>query len=301
MSPAAYWASWADCVHTVHLRHPVLGDQIEAALSRGERGQHCEMQGTNCWTWEWKRPPWEDLARGAVPRNDLHDAEPGVKHGWQFQATQKVEDCHSSGCNVAASFRSISSIVAFPGWPHGQVAIPHFPSAVHFRFDAQPFRVLLLRLWLPLPCSARNCRCGRPLDSSGHHRAACAVAGVLGRRGFVVESAAARVCREAGARVSLNVRVQDMDLARPDVLDNRPLGAQREIDTAVSPRTLRFAPDVRGFPGGLLCCLAMLLARSPCPCWSVGVARDRTVRLRPRCKCWRMPETHVFRERRSGG
>ena len=68
---------------------------------------------------------------------------------------------------------------------------------------------------------------------------------VLGRRGFAVESAAARVCREAGARVSLDVRVQDMDLARPDALDNRRLevvavglplfqGAQLVDTTAVS-------------------------------------------------------------------
>ena len=38
-------------------------------------------------------------------------------------------------------------------------------------------------------------------------------------RGFSLESAAARVCREAGARVSLNVRVHDLDLlplGRPD-------------------------------------------------------------------------------------
>ena len=120
-----------------------------------------------------------------------------------------------------------------------------FPTAAHSRFDTQPFRVLFLRrLWLPLPSSARNCQCGLPLDSSGHHRAACAVAGVLGRRGFAVESAAARVCREAGARVSLNVRVQDMDLARPSAFDNRRLeivadglplfhGAQLAVDTTV--------------------------------------------------------------------
>ena len=68
------------------------------------------------------------------------------------------------------------------------------------------------------------------------------MAGVLGRRGFALESAAARVCREAGARVSLDVRVQDMDLARPDALDNRRLevvadglplfqGAQLAVDT----------------------------------------------------------------------
>ena len=65
----------------------------------------------------------------------------------------------------------------------------------------------------------------------------------------MVESAAARVCREAGARVSLNVRVQDVDLARPDVLDNRRLeivadglllfhGAQLAIDTRVAPTWL---------------------------------------------------------------
>ena len=62
----------------------------------------------------------------------------------------------------------------------------------------------------PLLPTARNCRCGLPLDSCGHHRAACA-------------GAVARICREAGARVSLDVRVQDMDLAHPDALDNRRL------------------------------------------------------------------------------
>ena len=100
------------------------------------------------------------------------------------------------------------------------------------------------RLWLPIPPSDRDCRCGLPLDPRGHHRAACATAGVLGRRGFALESAAARVCREAGARVSSNVRVQDMDLVRPDALDNRRLeivadglplflGAQLAVDTTL--------------------------------------------------------------------
>ena len=32
------------------------------------------------------------------------------------------------------------------------------------------------------PSPSRQCRCGRPLDACGHHRSACAVAGVLGRR-----------------------------------------------------------------------------------------------------------------------
>ena len=35
---------------------------------------------------------------------------------------------------------------------------------------------------------------------------------VLGRRGFAVESAIARICREGGARVSTNVFMRDLDL-----------------------------------------------------------------------------------------
>ena len=53
---------------------------------------------------------------------------------------------------------------------------------------------------LLFPLTARVCRCDFFLDVFGHHRSACAVSGVLGRRGFVVESVAARVCRETGAR-----------------------------------------------------------------------------------------------------
>ena len=85
------------------------------------------------------------------------------------------------------------------------------------------------------------------LDSRGHHRAACTLARVLGRRGLSLENATARVCREAGGRVTTNVRVQDMDLLSLRQVDNRRLevvvdglplflGAQLAIDTTmVSP------------------------------------------------------------------
>ena len=115
------------------------------------------------------------------------------------------------------------------------------------RFQPQEFRVLLhRRLWQPLSLSSSICRSGRSLDSRGHHGATCSVAWVLGRRGFVLESATARVCREADGRVTANVRVQEMDLPslrqvdndRPEVVvdgfhDRR---AQLAIDTTmVSP------------------------------------------------------------------
>ena len=97
-----------------------------------------------------------------------------------------------------------------------------------------------------LPLSSAFCRCGQPLDPRGHHRAGCATSGVLGRRGYPLESCAARVCREAGARVSTNLRVQDLDLLPGVQVDNRRLevvadglplfhGAQLALDHAGQP------------------------------------------------------------------
>ena len=61
----------------------------------------------------------------------------------------------------------------------------------------QLFRVTLLRrLRLPLHLTVRSCRCGLPLDEFGHHRAACAQAGVLSKRG-ALEIVVAGICREA--------------------------------------------------------------------------------------------------------
>ena len=76
---------------------------------------------------------------------------------------------------------------------------------------------------IPLPLSVRTCRCGRLLDPFGHHRASCSRAGVFGRRGFALESAAARICREGGARVTVNMLVRDMDLLVPNARDARKM------------------------------------------------------------------------------
>ena len=97
------------------------------------------------------------------------------------------------------------------------------PSSPLTRIEAPLFRVLLQgRLRLPLPLSKRMW-CGHSIDSFGHHRAACSRTGVLGRRGFAGESAATRVCGEAGGRVTTNVFVRNMDLGVPWAADSRRL------------------------------------------------------------------------------
>ena len=87
----------------------------------------------------------------------------------------------------------------------------------------------------------RRCRCGGTLDALDEHRAACPTAGVLGPRGVPLERAAARVCREGGARVATNVFLRDMnvdvpltDSRRIEALANGLLlwqGAQAAVDT----------------------------------------------------------------------
>ena len=68
-------------------------------------------------------------------------------------------------------------------------------------------------------------------------------AGVLSRRGFSLESAAARICREAGGRVRTNAFVRDLDVPdanagdgrRLEVVDGLPLfgGWQWAVDTTL--------------------------------------------------------------------
>ena len=85
------------------------------------------------------------------------------------------------------------------------------------QLEPQHFRVLLLRRFhLPLPLAVHSCWCGRPLDQFGHHRGVFARAGILGKRGYVFESVVARICREAGGRVTTNVVLRELDFGFAD-------------------------------------------------------------------------------------
>ena len=197
----------------------------------------------------FESPSWAELQEGLRPRQPAFDEmEPGVStHGWQFFAAQVVEQRFRSEVVWPRCTPTEQALIRSQSGPISGLPFSAVPSSSSSRFPAHLFRVLLLRrLWLPLPLTSRTCRCGRLLDVYGHHRAACSRAGVLGGRGFSVESAAARVCREAGARVSTNVFVRDLDLPvlghdgrRLEVVaDGLPLfgGAQLAIDTTlVSP------------------------------------------------------------------
>ena len=132
------------------------------------------------------------------------------------------------------------------------------PSSQETTYPSHLYRLLLLRrLRRPLPLTSRFCRCRRALNPFGDHRAACAQAGILRSRGGPLERAAARICREAGARVTTNARSIDLNIDHVDTQDDRrievianglPLwgGAQLAVDTTlVSPLTRAGHPRMR--------------------------------------------------------
>ena len=243
-SSSAYWASWADSLRMIHQRHPAVANQMVRSLTQVSGHRHfvaaaaCRDQLIAC---GFSPPTWVEaaLARPRAVLEALHVDGPCLPlQGWQHVASACVEDHFFQTVVLPRCLPPERALLRSQGGPLS--GLPFVASHL--------FRVLLLRrLHLPLPLSSRSCRCGRPLDARGHHRTSCPTSGVLGRRGFALESAAARVCREAGARVRTNVFVRDLDLLPQGVPDQRRLevvaeglplfhGAQLAIDTPlVSP------------------------------------------------------------------
>ena len=208
----AFWASWADALPTIRKRHPAVADQICVALQRGDVGLHL-VEAAQCRerlnTSGFESPEWGDVARGLQPGQiSLDDPMPGVaRQGWQRGAAQHVEERFRTDIVWPRLDPPGQALLRSQSGPMAGIPFCCFPISMVTRFEPQEFRILLLRrLWCPLPLCSASCRCGRPLNPRGHHRAACQVAGVLGRRGFPIESAVARVCREAGGRASHRVR-----------------------------------------------------------------------------------------------
>ena len=163
---AAHWASWADCLRMVRKRHPsvvVLGLERDPAPSlRAVRV--CQ----------------QTLIDARFPRGTFCLRIPFRRQRLMENLPNRRGD--GSKKQLVLSMRD------------SQVR--------HARIDLQSFRLLLYRrLRLPFLLCSRTCRCGRPLDILGHHRAACAEAGVLGRRGFLLECAAASLSRGRGSGV----------------------------------------------------------------------------------------------------
>ena len=248
---AAYWASWADTVTALQECHPgtlaalmrplldVAAAGVPPSVMEAEHAAQClRSQGYNA-------PTWAALLEGTVPPNLEDDAGPSAptRRGWQQSAGAAVDKRALEMLFSDLDSASRALLLSQSG-EGASCAITAIPSCPDFVVDSGEFRTFLLRrLRLALPLAPRRCRCGRTLDELGDHRSACAQVGVLAHRAGPLERAAARICREAGARVATSVALRDLNLDVPAtdgrrievVANGLPLwqGAQIAVDTTL--------------------------------------------------------------------
>ena len=236
----------ADTLPMIRERHPEVADLIVGGAISPCLGSACKAATTLDEVDGFEVPSWSAVTAGQRPPiMEVEDSEPGVRQGWQHAAAIRIESSFRTEILMPRMSPVEQALLRSQSGPCAGVPFSACPSSPPTRIDSALFPVLLQRrLHLPLPLSKRICGCGQPLDPFGHHRAACSRTGALGMRGFALESAAARVCREAGGRVVTNMCVRDMDLGVLVAGDNRRLevvvdglplhgGVQLAVDTTL--------------------------------------------------------------------
>ena len=210
LATPAYWASWADTLPVLAQQAPQLTRSFLLQLQQPssatpslhsaiQTAQRLEQHG-------WQPPTWNAIVEGEPPPTHptSHLEGPTFQKGWQRRATQA---CHTAFHNEVDNTLDppARAMLASQSGPYASRAFTTIPYGPDTSYPPHLFRVILLRrLRLPLPLTSRTCRCRRILDPLGDHRAACAQSGVLRSRGGPLERATARICREAGARVTTN-------------------------------------------------------------------------------------------------
>ena len=206
----------------------------------------------------WEPPTWPQL-RGTQPPHPAAELFVGpTQPGWQQQAVTPFNTAAREELYNTLDPASQAMLDSQTG-PMASRAFTTIPYTTEVTYPDHIFRILMLRrLRLPLPLTERVCRCRRNLDPLGDHRAACARAGVLRSRGVPLEHAAARVCREAGARVTMHARLANLNIPAVQRIDDRTIeviangfplwhGSQLAIDTTLaSPLTAAGEPRRRG-------------------------------------------------------
>ena len=137
---SAFWASWADCIPTIHERHPVVADVLVRQLEGHPHTPCLRAASEAAWSLHGgvEPPSWIAVRDGTRPETrEPEEYEPGSTRGWQHEAASRVDQ----------------RLLA--------LRCPLVPRV------AQLFRVILLRrLHLPLPLTVRSCRCGLPFHST---------------------------------------------------------------------------------------------------------------------------------------
>ena len=240
VAPAAHWASWAGTLPVLARQLPEFTAMLLGHLARPHGAPphvHAALETVQALQASgWHRPTWQELVHDTQPPHPpAAFLEGPVARGWQHTAANAIQT-HCRNQLLTALNPASQALLFSQSGPHASRAFTTIPYSSDFAYPSHVFRVLLLRrLRLPLPLAERTCRCRRTLDLLGDHRAACAQSGVLRARGGALERAAARVCREAGARVTTHTLLADLNVPAVDRLDNRRNRSDRQW-AAFTPR-----------------------------------------------------------------
>ena len=191
-APAAYWASWADCLQPLTVRYPEVGARI-LGLLRGPReeappglaaaqeaAEVLDTAGMEA------RPSWQALANGARPaqpsEEEREEREPGEwQHGWQFEASSPLEQLEYN--NLLGALRGREQAGPSPGparlrscgGPNSSVWLTACPTSPAMSLDNNTMLTALrMRLGLQVPQEDSRCEgCRALLDPLGYHRLTC--------------------------------------------------------------------------------------------------------------------------------
>ena len=202
-------------------------------------------------------PTWRALSEGARPPKTESKEAGEFSHGWQYHASAAIE--RNRRCMLLRSLcRARRALLRSQSGPGAGLVLETAPTGPEVTLTPERFlAVLRRRLRWPLILHDSACEgCGGDVDQYGDHLSSCMRSGRVQRRAGILERAVAKICREAGARVKLNARLVDMNIAVA-------AADERRIEVLAS---------------GLQCCRGAQLAIDAtlrCVCHRDGAARAR--------------------------
>ena len=226
LSPAAYWAAWADMLPTLAERVPDLAEQVLQELESGgsriaSLAQAAAAEDAVTRAEFPLKPTWRELAAGFRPPNPApaYEEEPGQwPHGWQFYASLGLVTHHRETTVLPNLDPAAQARLRSQSGAHAGDHITALPTCAYTVVNPMRMNGMLRRrARLPLATGSRHCRALRCqqtgaslLDSFGDHGAACTRTGELKRRGSAVERAWRPLWEEAPVQASEHPLVHDL-------------------------------------------------------------------------------------------
>ena len=250
-SPAAYWASFADCVPHLCKRFPrygaLLAERFAGDLGDGSNLRDvpslAEVQDARCILEAEgaELPSFDRLVSGASPHELLPEAEAGEEgedagrpeycQGWQRLTSRRRED-HAFRTLLGGSSRPVKARLRSCGGANNSRWLTTLPTCEPLRMRNQVVQVLLRRRLgldiaaIPGVCEAHSC-CAA-LDASGFHRTCCTRTGRTHGRHAAAIGPWQQVLGEAGYRTRSERMMRDTNIPVN-------LGDNRRMDIVAAP------------------------------------------------------------------